>query len=199
MSDLIDELLAIAPGDRLDTIRRARPQTRENAQRSHEALFDPVDATEVTLAERAAVALFTAALHGAPLLADYHRAELGRLGGEPARVEALAAAQRADGPFGIYREPGLSAWSTEGPRLRPSAEDEQRLGPRLAAALAHKRLLVLHPREADAAALQRLLDAGWSETGIVTLSQLVAFLAFQIRLVQGLGALGAQLSEEGTA
>jgi uncharacterized protein YciW len=40
-------------------------------------------------------------------------------------------------------------------------------------------------------ALQALLDAGWSTTGIVTLSQIVAFLFFQIRVVAGLGALAA--------
>ena len=38
---------------------------------------------------------------------------------------------------------------------------------------------------------RRLEDAGWSATGIVTLSQLVAFLAFQLRVVAGLTALQA--------
>lgn len=37
--------------------------------------------------------------------------------------------------------------------------------------------------------LQALLDAGWSTTEIVTLSQLVAFLSFQIRVVVGLRVL----------
>jgi uncharacterized protein YciW len=52
-------------------------------------------------------------------------------------------------------------------------------------------LLVFRPRDASPAALQSLLDAGWSTTGIVTLSQLVAFLSFQIRVVAGLRALAA--------
>jgi uncharacterized protein YciW len=34
-----------------------------------------------------------------------------------------------------------------------------------------------------------LLDAGWSTTGIVTLSQIAAFLSFQIRVVAGLRVL----------
>jgi CMD domain protein len=63
------------------------------------------------------------------------------------------------------------------------------LGERLSVALAHAHLLVFHPRDASPAALQSLLDAGWSSTEIVTLSQLVAFLAFQIRVVTGLRAL----------
>jgi uncharacterized protein YciW len=65
------------------------------------------------------------------------------------------------------------------------------LGGRLSAALAHAHLLVFHPRDASPAALQALLDAGWTSTEIVTLSQLVPFLAFQIRVVIGLKALGA--------
>jgi CMD domain protein len=63
------------------------------------------------------------------------------------------------------------------------------LGPRLVAAVEHAHLLVLHPRDADSAALQALLDAGWSTTGIVTLSQITAFLSFQIRVVVGLRTL----------
>ena len=41
------------------------------------------------------------------------------------------------------------------------------------------------------AALQALLDAGWSTTDIVTLSQIVAFLSFQIRVIAGLRVLAA--------
>jgi len=48
---------------------------------------------------------------------------------------------------------------------------------------------VFHPRDAAPAALQALLDAGWSTTDIVTLSQIAAFLSFQIRVVAGLRAL----------
>jgi uncharacterized protein YciW len=57
--------------------------------------------------------------------------------------------------------------------------------------LQHAHLLVFHPRDASPAALQKLLDAGWSATDIVTLSQLVSFLTFQIRVVAGLRTLAA--------
>jgi uncharacterized protein YciW len=66
------------------------------------------------------------------------------------------------------------------------------LGPRLAAAFAHVHLLVFHPRDAESAALQALLDAGWSTTDIVTLSQTTAFLSFQIRVVAGLRTLAGR-------
>jgi uncharacterized protein YciW len=53
-------------------------------------------------------------------------------------------------------------------------------------------MLVLHPRDAAPPSLQILLDAGWSTTDIVTLSQLVSFLSFQIRVVAGLKAMIAR-------
>jgi uncharacterized protein YciW len=40
-----------------------------------------------------------------------------------------------------------------------------------------------------------LLDAGWSNGGIVTLSQLVAFLAFQLRAAAGLRILAATAAQ----
>ena len=67
------------------------------------------------------------------------------------------------------------------------------LGPRLAAAFDHLHMLVFHPRDAAPEALQELLDAGWSTIGIVTLSQIAAFLSFQIRVVAGLHVLAATL------
>ena len=60
---------------------------------------------------------------------------------------------------------------------------------RLAAALDHAHMLLFHPRDAAPEWLQRLVDAGWTTPAIVTLSQLVAFLSFQIRVVAGLRAM----------
>ena len=70
-------------------------------------------------------------------------------------------------------------------------DDDRRasLGERLAEALEHAHLLVFRPRESSPAALVALADAGWSTDGIVTLSQLVSFLAFQLRVAAGLRLL----------
>ena len=65
------------------------------------------------------------------------------------------------------------------------------LGPRLAAAFAHTHLLVFRPREARSDALRALVAASWSADDVVSLSQLVAFLAFQLRLAWGLRVLAA--------
>ena len=63
------------------------------------------------------------------------------------------------------------------------------LGTRLVAALEHAHLLTYHVRDASPESLQALLDAGWSTTGIVTISQLVAFVHFQLRVAAGLTVL----------
>jgi uncharacterized protein YciW len=52
-------------------------------------------------------------------------------------------------------------------------------------------LLVFRPRDAASTDMKALLAAGWSTTGIVTFSQLVAFLSFQVRVVSGLSTLAA--------
>lgn len=57
--------------------------------------------------------------------------------------------------------------------------------PALNAALAHARTLTLHPVSAQESDLKVLLDTGWSEDDIVTLSQLTAFISFQSRLLRG--------------
>ncbi|WP_294979731.1 CMD domain protein, partial [uncultured Microbacterium sp.] len=98
------------------------------------------------------------------------------------------------GPYGAYREPQLAGDSTAGPRWTAREVDAAAsgaLGPRLAAALAHTHLLVFRPREARADALRALVAASWSADDIVSLSQLVAFLAFQLRLAWGLRVLAA--------
>ena len=101
---------------------------------------------------------------------------------------AIAEA-RTNGPYGRYPAGPLSREDTAGLSYRVGAAIRRELGPRLAAAFEHVHMLVFHPRDAAPAALQALLGAGWSTTDIVTLSQIVAFLSFQIRVVTGLRTL----------
>lgn len=192
--DVIDSLAGIGPGSALAAIRARRPETRTHAQASYDALFAPAAPGDVTLAERFAVASFVAGLHHAAEIAAFYTAGLATSGDaavERGAVEVAIAAGTARGPYGNYPPGPLSGENKAGPVFRVDAETAGRLGPRLTAAFEHTHMLVFHPRDADAPSLQALLDAGWSTTGIVTLSQLVAFLSFQIRTVAGLRALGA--------
>ena len=62
---------------------------------------------------------------------------------------------------------------------------------RLRAVLAFTGKLIERPIEGDRAAVQSLADSGLSTSAIVALSQLIAFLSYQIRLAAGLKALAA--------
>ena len=190
--DLVDQLAGIAPGSPLEELRSRRPVARFHTQESYEALFGASAGGAVTLPERIAVAAFVTVLHGQGPLARHFQDRLGAL--DPALSLAIRreiAAAAATGPFGRYPAGPLSAEDTAGVVYRADQAARTALGPKLAAALEHAHLLVFRPREASSAALQALLDAGWTTDAVVTLSQIVAFLSFQIRVVAGLAVLAA--------
>lgn len=192
-TDVVDLLVGIQEGDALFALREQRPDAKRNAQASFEALLEPDDALHVSRLERFAVGYWAVAL-GRSDAASFYR---DRLADEsPETVVALDAALPGAvtaGPYGDYPDGPLSVEDVDGLHWTPSPELTAAVGDRLAAALAHTHLLTYRPRDASEDALQALLDAGWDTTGIVTLSQLVSFLAFQIRVVAGLTVLKGAL------
>jgi alkylhydroperoxidase domain protein len=64
--------------------------------------------------------------------------------------------------------------------------------PRLQAMLQHADLLSTRPREAGPEDLQALADAGLSTQSIVTLSQTIGFVSFQVRVIATLRLLGSE-------
>ena len=193
--DIVDELAGITPGTPLDELRRRRPVTRAQLQASHDALFEPLDDAEFALAERLLVAAFATRATAPDATADYYADRAAEVDPDRASLVLAEAAEHAvTGPFGSYHEAGLVAESTDGERYTADPRAIAALGAHLAAALEHAHLLVFRPREADGPALDRLTDAGWSVDGIVTLSQLVAFLAFQQRVAAGLRILETEVA-----
>ena len=195
--DVIDTLAGLAPNSPLALIRDQKPVTREQAQASYRALFEPAEPGDVTRQERLAVATFVAGLHALPGANEFYSTSLARTRPTEAFVAALSAEitrGRTRGPYGAYPTGPLSTEDVAGPVYSVAEPERAALGERLTAALEHAHMLVFHPRDAGAAALQKLLDAGWSGAAIVTLSQLVAFLAFQIRASAGLRMLAAAQS-----
>jgi CMD domain protein len=191
-ADVIDALVGIEPGSSLDAVRARRPEARTHAEASYRALFTPAIPGDVTPQERFAVGTFVTGLHGEAAISAFYAEGLSTRGASPSlrdAVDAAIAEARAPGPYGSFPPGPLTRENTAGPVYRVSPPARRVLGPRLVAALEHVHLLVLHPRDADPAALQALLDAGWSATDIVTLSQITAFLSFQIRVVVGLRTL----------
>lgn len=200
--DIIDALAGIEPGSSLDGIRARRVQARDNAQKSYLALFEPIDASDFSLAERCAVAAFVAGVHGETTVAGFYLGKLAAAVDSNELVEAIKAEierGKTSGPYGAFPAGPLSVEDTTGLIYRVGADGKAVLGTRLAAALEHAHLLVFRPRDAASANMKRLLGAGWSNTGIVTLSQLVAFLSFQVRVVAGLRVLGASIGRPASA
>ncbi|HEX2436735.1 MAG TPA: CMD domain protein [Methylomirabilota bacterium] len=194
-ADVIDALVGITPGSPLDAIRARRPEARAHAQATYRALFTPDKPGTVSAQERFAVGAFVAGLHGATAIANAYAARLTETGASSALVKALdatVAEATTRGPYGQYPAGPLTRENTAGPSYRMGAAGRAALGPRLTAAFEHVHMLVFHPRDAAPPALQALLDAGWSTTDIVTLSQIVAFLSFQIRVVTGLRTLAGR-------
>ncbi|MBV9861077.1 MAG: CMD domain protein [Alphaproteobacteria bacterium] len=194
--DVLDTLAGIAPGSPLDLLRRRKPVTRENAQASFLALFAPADPGGVSVLERAAVAAFVAGIHDDPAARDFYGAMLSAAGA-PAPLGAAivreVAGAAGSGPYGSFPAGPLSREDAPGRLFSVAPGSRAILGDRIAAALDHAHMLVFHPRDATPAALRKLEAAGWSATDIVTLSQLVSFLCFQLRAACGLRALGASL------
>jgi len=192
--DIIDTLAGIKPGSALDAIRAKRLQARENAQKSYLSLFEPIDAGEFSLLERTAVAAFVTGLHGESPVATFYRDKLAATAGGAALVKAIdveIARGKTSGPYGSFPAGPLSIENTAGLIYRVDAASKSALGNRLSAGLEHAHLLVFRPRDAASTDLKALLAAGWSTTGIVAFSQLVAFLSFQVRVVSGLRTLAA--------
>src|ERR1700679_1439690 len=124
--DVIDTLAGLAPGSPLAVIRDRKPVTRQQAQMSYRALFEPADAGDVTLQERYALATFIAGLHDQHEAAAFYAAGLARIG--PARelpahemniaLSAEIARGRAVGPYGAFPKGPLSVEDLEGPQYR---------------------------------------------------------------------------------
>jgi CMD domain protein len=196
VADVIDTLVDIAPGSKLDVARNRRTVARQQAQASYLSLFKPKSMGGVSAQERYAVACFVAGLHGQPQAEAFYGAGLTEAGGSAALKAAIAlavAGGKTQGPYGAFPKGPLSVEDTKGLEYRVSSDISLALGRRLVAAFEHTHMLVFHPRDAAAPSLQSLLDAGWTTDDIVTLSQLVAFLAFQIRVVAGLRVLAIRM------
>ena len=187
-ADIID-VLADVPS--VTDLRAGRAQARENAQRAFAALLEPEKPGTFTQAERYAVAAFTALLHDEQRAVVFYLELLSDETDEihAAMVAKLARAAAGTGPYGVYRETGLAGESAPGPWFDEEAA-AAKVGGRLAAAFGLAHLLVFHPRDSRPGIWEPLAEAGWTTDETVSLAQLIAFLAFQLRVVRGLRVLG---------
>src|SRR5699024_1548806 len=126
MADIINVLAGIAANDPLDALRDHRPQAKENAQLSFEALLEPSEPAGFSHRERYAVAAFTAVLLCALGAGAFYR-DLLRDEGESVSwaiadlLDAAVAAAVPDtgtgvpGPYGIVESAVLAGENAPGP------------------------------------------------------------------------------------
>ena len=183
MSNIIDVLAGVTLPE-----RSARPEAVANAERSFEALFESSLLIDVPANHRYATAAFIAGISGDARAFDFYADLLSDE--DEALVEVVAAAVevgRSTGPYagGDFVLFGVLFGDVEG------------LDAKLAAAFDFAHLLTFHPKDASPAAIGHLQEAGYTETGIVSLSQLISFVAFQLRVAHGVrvlaGASGASV------
>jgi len=161
MSDVINQLAGIADDSPLGQLRASRDTTFGAAAGSYRELITPADPGGFSHVERDAVAYRIALLEQSPAVQTHHRQRLLEQGATEAEIAAIEQFPDSIG----------------------------QLDPHLSAALTHSDLLTKAPREATANEIAALRAAGFSTRDIVSLSQLIAFVSFEVRLLSALRVL----------
>lgn len=161
--DVVSAILGASDRGRVAELRNRKPEQIGELQNYYLALFEPeeISARELPLASRYLVAIRVASHTHSQAVANWY-ADLARTAG----VDENAIVRAAN--VG-------STWSD----LTP-----------LGAAIRHADLLTTQPSAAQPADLRALKEAGYSPAGIVSLSQTIAFVNYQLRFIAGLRALG---------
>lgn len=160
-TDLLNELLGLDESSAVGALRAQRSDIAAFIQAYYEALLEPANEGGVSRVERGLAALRVAVLEeSAPLIA-YYRNYLAESGASQELIDAAA-----------------------------SVVVGSELSPRQRAILAHVDMLTKEPDVATPEYLAALKAQGLGDADIVTLSQLIAFLSFQVRVIVGLQLLG---------
>jgi CMD domain protein len=162
--DLLNTLVGIEADAPLGQLRAQRSEIAGYIQASYDALLEPADEAGVSRIERGLLALRVAILEeSAPLIEHY----LAYLAKHNAPADLMAATEKS-----VLGAP---------------------LPPRLIALLEHVDRLTVEPRVATPEHLAGLKAQGLNDANIVTISQLIAFVSFQVRAIVGLQLLGEGL------
>jgi len=159
--DVMNQLAGLRPDTKIAGVRALRPDVVRHTQGSYDTLLTPKAPAGLTRSERAQVALRVAYLTASPALAAHYRQQLLELG------------VPADDIVAIEQE-----------------EQKTALDSRTAAILRHVDLVTHTPGHATQVDLRELQSDGLSSEEIVTLSQLIAFLNYQVRVLAVVSVLG---------
>lgn len=161
--DVINQLAGIGHAAGLGALRAQRPEIVRYAEGSYRALFEPADLGNVSRVDRYLIALRVGVLTGSAALISWHQARLRYAG---VAEEVLAA---------VAENPTAAA-----------------LSPRIQAILRHVDRLTTAPATATKAHIAELTAVGLTARDIVVISQLIAFLSFQVRTLVGLRILAEE-------
>lgn len=162
LRDVIDIVAGIQAGSPLAALRGLRPNLVAHMQASCDAVIVPEEPGGLPHDLRMALACRIAGQNGDAELDAHYRAMLETQPG----ARRLAAI--ADGAL-------------------PAAQPAD-----IAALVMHSDLLSTHPKDARRSDIEALTAAGVSDADIVRLSELVALVSFQLRVIAGLRALGTE-------
>lgn len=179
-SDVIDAAVALAPDHPTWALRRQREKVVAATQGSYDAMFSPA-VEGLSVHERLLVALHACRVSKAGGLAAHYRERL------------VAEGAHGDGASAAIAATAMTAATAAVDAGRPVADA------RLQALLAFTGRLIERPIEGDRVGVQSLAASGLSTPAIVALSQLVAFLSYQVRVAAGLKALAAAAGAEASA
>ena len=157
--DVIDAALDVKPDSPVARLRRQRPDLVTYSQSSHDAALHPAHPGNLTYAKRAALSCRIAKIAGEAALATHYLTLFQQTGGTP----ELAA---------VFD-----------PAWRPAENS------RLAAIVRHVDMITRNPEQASKNDIAALRSAGLPDAEIVSLSGLIAFVNYQLRVVAGLRLL----------
>ena len=163
--DVIDQMLAMGGSGPIADLRGRKPELAQQLQSYHESIFRPSEhsANAFSLADRAVIAIRVASFTRSASVVTWYARIAQRAG---VSAETIERAKNVATP-----------WTDESP---------------LGAAVRHADLVTVRPADARPSDLQALKDAGFLPAGILSLSQTIAFVSYQLRLVAGLRAFGAR-------
>ena len=162
-ADVVNSILGIDDDSPIAQLRNQKPTLVAELQEYYLSIFEPTEASAAAfpLVDRALVAIRVASHTGSTAVATWYEG-IARSNG--ASNEAIAAALN----------------------VPSSADGESSLD----AAFRHADLLTTRPVDARKSDLDALKAAGFTPAGIVSLSQTIAFVSYQLRLIAGLRAFG---------
>lgn len=164
-TDVINSILGVDDNSAVVTLRNQKPVLIEELQAYYDAIFAPeaASARAFSVADRALVAVRVASHTNSQAVADWYA--------------------------NVARSSGVSDESIiEARDVSVPATGQTPLG----AAIRHADLLAIHTSDARASDLQAFKDAGFTPASILSLSQTIAFVSYQLRLIAGLRAFGEQ-------